>query len=106
MDVKFTWAVGKVTVSGDDDTVTALDWTLTADGNDRSAQTCGTQRLPPPGPGEPFTAFDDLTEAQVVTWVESLLGERRIKSIKAGLIGDLTREPSVPQRVKSLKQRG
>lgn len=41
--------------------------------------------VPLPEPGEPFVAFSELTEQQVVDWCQSVLGEDKIQALEARL---------------------
>lgn len=66
--------------------VTAVMWTLTAKNDAASVATEGSTTLEPVGENCAFTPFGQLTEAQVVGWVKSALGdeaealERRVVS--------------------------
>lgn len=43
------------------------------------------QKVELPDPGEDFTAFENLTENQVVEWCKNLLGEDKILELEARL---------------------
>jgi hypothetical protein len=71
------------------DVVYNIHWGLTAtsdqtdaDGNTYTANFIGTQTIPAPT-GEDFTAFEDLTQEIVETWLEA--SDLDVEAIKASL---------------------
>ena len=50
-----------------------------------------------PDPQDPgFVAFEDLTEAQVVTWVKTALGEETLAAMQTALTENIARQKNPP----------
>jgi hypothetical protein len=56
-------------VDGNTDVVFTINWNLNGDDNGVTAFTPGTTTVPYIA-GQPFTPFADLTEAQVLNWID------------------------------------
>jgi len=78
------------------DVVKVIHWRLTATDGTNTADVFSTLPLDTPD-AENFTAFSELTEAQVISWVESKLN---LESIKTSLDERLERIANPPIVVK------
>ena len=91
MAVTYTWSVIKLTTISDDtyqDIVHLVDWEVT--GDDGTSQVSATGSTPLGRPERAFTAYADLTEEDVLTWVRSALGELRINEVEGTIAAALT----------------
>lgn len=57
----------------------------TQDGTTYYATVYGTQSLSPYNPGTPFTPYNELTEPQVIGWVQNAMGESQVAAINASI---------------------
>lgn len=58
-----------------------VDGELTQDGKTYYSTIYSTQALSPYSPDVPFTPYDQLTEAQVIGWVQAAMGEDQVEAI-------------------------
>ena len=63
--------------------VTTVHWVYTARDGDYTATMYSTVGLP--GPGQPFTAYEDLTPDIVQGWVETSLGADQVAEMQQSL---------------------
>jgi hypothetical protein len=76
--MEYTWAITSIKkgdVAGLSDVLLHVRWTLTGTDKDGDSGTFqGATPLDPPNEGqEGFTAFEDLTEAKVIEWVQAVV---------------------------------
>lgn len=85
--ITYTWTLGplgvKLAEDGFTDVVYLVNWRLTGAEDTYSANVYGSINVPPPG--DVFTPYNDLTEAQVQGWVESALGAEQVAAYKAAI---------------------
>ena len=74
-----TWKIAQLDRQTSDGLVTTAHWTVNAVDGEHSAGAYGTVGFER---GESFTAYDSLTEAQVIAWVKEKLD---VEAIEAGL---------------------
>ena len=74
-----TWTIAQLDRQTSDGLVTTAHWTVNAVDGDCSAGSYGTVGFER---GATFTAYDSLTEAQVIAWVKDKLD---VAEIEAGL---------------------
>jgi hypothetical protein len=67
--------------------VTTVHWIYTARDGDYTATMYSTVGLP--GPGQPFTAYEDLTSDIVQGWVESTLGADQVAEMQKSLANSI-----------------
>lgn len=65
----FEWKVAQLERNLADGGVTICHWRAVASDGDYSASSYGTAGFTPDPESEDFTAYDDLTEADVLAWV-------------------------------------
>lgn len=58
---------------------------LTQDGITYYATVYGSQSLSPYTEGTPFTPYADLTEPQVIGWVQNAMGDSQVAAINANI---------------------
>lgn len=85
MSITYTWNVNTMDTApsedGLSDVVKVIHWRLSANDGNNTTDTYSTISLESPDANN-FTAFANLTEAQVISWVESKLD---VDALKAGL---------------------
>ena len=88
MSITNTWSVNQMdcypTYEGQTDVVFNVHWALVGtDGTyiGNSYGSCGLSL----SPDTPFTPFADLTEEQVIGWVQDTLGAETVASLEAGV---------------------
>lgn len=88
--MSITWSIVQMeyNLAQDDKTnvVNQLHWQCIVAENEHFARAYGTVNVPTDDLSN-FTEFVDLTEAQVVDWAKSALGEEQVASIEAALAG-------------------
>lgn len=67
--------------------VTTVHWVYTARDGNYTATMYSTVGLP--GPGQPFTAYEDLTPAIVQGWTEAALGADQVAEMQASLANNI-----------------
>ena len=69
---------------------TVAHWTATKQDGDYTASSYGSIGLPAKDPSDPtFVAYEDITEAQAIAWVEDAMGEEQLAALEANLDGQL-----------------
>lgn len=91
MAIEYVWrienlsVIPQMTVNSQQFTnvVSQIWWSLTAKDGSHHAETSGAQRLPEPS--MPFSDFENLTQEQVLGWLQTQIGEEEIGRLKANL---------------------
>ena len=93
MTITYTWAILQMDaypeLNGMTDVVFTVHWTLTGiDGTYIGSvyDSTGVSLVE----GSPFTPYADLTETQVIEWVQSTLGEEKIMAYEADIAEQIT----------------
>lgn len=82
--LEVTYSVGDLT-----NVVSTVHWTLTATEDQYSQRSYGAVSVGSPTP-EAFVSYDDLTEAEVISWVTSSLGgEDAVQAMKDNLASQI-----------------
>jgi hypothetical protein len=88
MTITNTWAVVQMDAyperNGDTDVVFNVHWTLTATDGTYTGSAYGSQGVTL-DPDVPFTPYADLTQEQVVGWVQSALGDEYTAAYEANV---------------------
>jgi len=88
MATTYTWAVVQMDAypeaDGETDVVFNVHWTLTGNEAGFVGSVYGSQGVTV-DPDAPFTPYADLTEAQVIGWVQDALGEEQVTSYEANV---------------------
>lgn len=98
MSITYTWNVNTMdtapALDGLSDVVRVIHWRLTATDGVNSVDTYSTVSLDAPDANN-FTAFNTLTEAQVISWVESKLNVVELKASLDSQLAALANPPIV-----------
>ena len=88
MAVTNTWAVVQMDAypeeDGETDVVFNVHWTLTGTDGTYTGSVYGSQSVSI-DPDTPFTPYADLTEAQVIGWVQDAMGAEQVASYEANV---------------------
>ncbi len=88
MTITNTWAVVQMDAypeeDGETDVVFNVHWTLTGTDGTYNGSVYGSVGVTV-DPDAPFTPYADLTEAQVIGWVQAALGEEQVASYEANV---------------------
>ncbi len=99
--VTLTWAVNNMTRVVDDGFVVVVDWSCTASATGVNGAFYGGQTTYTNDPTEPgFIPYDQLTEAEVLGWVYTALGDQKAE-IEATLTAKVEKQlnPTTAQGV-------
>jgi len=93
-----TWSINSIVILPQvgqyTDFAWQVGWTCTAtDGTNTRSMSSGVTFFPAQQ-GEGYTPYDQLTEAQVVGWVQTALGPEKTAQTEAVLTNDVTPMPS------------
>lgn len=76
METNFEWIISaldcKVKEGSLENIVNVVHWRLNASNENQIAETYGCTNMPEPS-GTDFTAYEDLTKEQIVSWLEAIL---------------------------------
>lgn len=75
-------------LDGQTDVVVSAQWNILGEDQDASYNLTGLQNFTIKQ-GEGFTPYDQLTEAQVVGWVQETLGENQVANMESAVQGSL-----------------
>lgn len=99
MATTYTWAVVQMDaypeVDGETDVVFNVHWTLTGEESGFNGSVYGTQTVTV-DPAEPFTPYADLTEAQVIGWVQAAMGAERVAAYEATVAEQINNQIAPP----------
>lgn len=88
MATTYTWGVVQMDAypeyEGETDVVFSVHWTLTGEEAGFTGYVYGSVGVSLT-PGAPFTPYADLTEAQVIGWVQDALGEEQVAAYEANV---------------------
>lgn len=88
MPITNTWAVVQMdcypTEGTETDVVFNVHWTLTGEEAGFTGSVYGTQAVPAPS-GANFTPYADLTQAQVIGWVQAAMGAEQVAAYEANV---------------------
>jgi hypothetical protein len=88
MTVAYNWSVAQMdaypTYENYTDVVFTVHWRLDGTDGEHTADVYGSVGLTL-DPDAPFTPYADLTEAQVIGWVQDALGEEQVASYEASV---------------------
>lgn len=105
MAINYTWdckTVDVKTIDGNEDTVFNVHWRLTGEDDSNNASTVyGTKELDTSDLSS-FTAFADLTNEQITGWVESAMGEDKVKEYKANISNQIAELATPTQETKTI----
>lgn len=92
MTTQYTWTIKEMStvpeLDGEPDVVVSAIWEMTATEGEFSVQMNGIQQFTLQQ-GEQFTPYSQLTQQQVINWVQQSMGENGINSVMACAQGQL-----------------
>ena len=99
MPITNTWVINALDcypeADGETDVVFTIHWSLNGTDGTYNGSVYGTVGVTL-DPDAPFTAFADLTEAQVVGWVQAALGEEQVAAYEANVAGQIADQINPP----------
>lgn len=99
MATTYTWAVVQMDCypeeDGEQDVVFNVHWTLTGEEAGFSGSVYGSQAVSI-DPDAPFTPYADLTETQVIGWVQSAMGAEQVASYEANVAEQINNQIAPP----------
>jgi hypothetical protein len=94
-----TWAINQMDCypeyEGEADVVFAVHWTLNATDGTYSGSAYGSIGVSL-DEGSNFTPFADLTEEQVIGWVQDAMGEEQVDALEANLAKQIADQANPP----------
>lgn len=99
MPITDTWAVTAMDCypeyEGNSGVVFAVHWAVTGTDGTRTGSVYGSQGVTL-DPAAPFTPYADLTEAQVIGWVKSALGDEEVAGYEANVAAQIEAQINPP----------
>ena len=105
MSITNTWIIEQMncypTYESQINVVFNVAWRVNATDGTYNATSYSTQGVTYEA-GSPYTPFADLTQDQVVGWVQSSMGAERVASIEAGLATNIANQVNPPVVIPAL----
>ena len=99
MAITNTWVINALDcypeADGETDVVFTVHWSLNATDGTYNGSVYGTVGVTL-DPDAPFTPYADLTEAQVVGWVQAALGDEQVAAYEANVAGQIADQINPP----------
>ena len=91
MAITYTWSIDRMYTmpTPEPDFVVNVNWKLTGVDGDNTAYAEGSSQFSQDEGSEDFTPYADLTEAQVIGWVQEQLGPDNIANYQANVAGQI-----------------
>jgi len=87
MAITYTWTIDEMftypNMDGRENVVFGVNYTLS--GTDGSYSSSASGSMPLPSPESEFTTYADLTENEVVGWVQEILGSDKVAELEVGI---------------------
>ena len=99
MAITYTWQITAMDCypqyEGETDVVFTCHWTLNGTDGTYNGSVYGTVGVTYTA-GSPYTPYADLTQAQVVGWVETALGAEQVASLEANIATQIQNQINPP----------
>ena len=99
MSITTTWIVEQMncypTYESETDVVFNVHWRVNATDGTYNATSYGTVGVTYVA-GSPYTPYDQLTQAQVIGWVQAALGAEQVATIEANLTTNINNQVNPP----------
>lgn len=99
MSITNTWVIEQMncypTYESETDVVFNVHWRVNATDGTYNATSYGTVGVTYVA-GSPYTPYADLTQAQVIGWVQAALGAEQVATIEAGLATNIANQVNPP----------
>jgi hypothetical protein len=89
------WTITNMDRLTADGFVVTVHWTASQTDGDYSSSTYSTVGFTEQ-PGESYTPYDQLTQAQVVEWVKASLGEEGVAAVELALANNIAAQKNPP----------
>lgn len=100
--ITYTWTIAQLDCAAKEGDLTqvvkTIHWHLHATDGVNAVEMCNTQALSSPDPGS-FTAYEALTEADVISWLEAELPMEQLRLNIAEQLERLTNPPIVASKL-------
>ena len=104
-EITLTWGVDYMKsyplYEGNQDVVCLVSWKIVATDGTYTSQIQGSSSIPV-AVGPDFTPYELLTEAQVITWVQDVLGEDEVLELEEAVIVQLNQLINPPEVILPL----
>ena len=84
-----TWTISTLERNTSDDGVVVAHWRVTDVDGDHSGSSYGTCGFTPDAEAEGYTAYDSLTEENVIGWVKGSIGDEAVASVEASIAAQI-----------------
>lgn len=95
MAITYTWSVQEVNAfpekDGKQNVVFNVHWIVNGLDGEHTASAYGSTSIDV-NPSGPFTAYENLTEAQVIDWVKTSMGAEEVAAIEASIVGQINEQ--------------
>lgn len=99
MTISYNWTIAQLDAypekDGETDVVFAVHWTLNGTDGTHNGGVYGSTGVSL-DPEAPFTPYAELTQDQVVGWVEAAMGEEQVASLKTNIAGQIEAQVNPP----------
>jgi len=99
MEITNTWGVVQMDAypeaDGETDVVFNVHWTMTGEEAGFTGSVYGSQAVSLDADA-PFTPYTDLTQAQVIGWVQAAMGEEQVASYEANVAQQINDQVAPP----------
>ena len=99
MAITNTWAVVQMDAypeaDGETDVVFNVHWTITGTDGEYTGYVYGSQGVPL-DPDAPFTPYADLTQEQVIGWVQDAMGAEQVAAYEANVAQQIENQINPP----------
>jgi hypothetical protein len=93
-----TWSINSMVIVPQVDQYTdyawQVGWTCTATDNGNTKSISSSLTFYPSQQGQPYVPYDQLTEAQVISWVQAALGPEKTAQTESVVTNLLTAQPA------------
>lgn len=97
--ITYTWSVVQMDcypqADGETDVVFTVHWTLTATDGTYTGSVYGSQAVTV-DPAAPFTPYADLTQDQVIGWVQDAMGPEQVTAYEANVAKQIADQINPP----------
>ena len=84
-----TWTISTLERNTSDDGVVVAHWRASDVDGDHSGSSYGTCSFTPDSSAEGYTAYADITEAQVIGWCKDSMGEEAVTALEDSIAAQI-----------------
>jgi hypothetical protein len=103
MSISYTWFIPKdnsiftSNTAGQNNVITTIRYEISANDGTNTATRMGSTNFTYKQ-GDPFTPFENLTESQLIGWIQNSIGSNKISTIQTQLARELNNMANPPVR--------